>query len=142
MLPFCGYNMGDYLAYWLSLGRNHDAEKLPRIFYVNWFRKAADGRFLWPGFGDNSRVLEWVFRRCEGSAYAIDTPIGRVPAVGSLHLQGVEIAPEDIDELLRVDPAEWRAELPLIREHLAIFGEQLPPELLGQLDALEDRLNS
>jgi len=142
MLPFCGYNMGDYFAYWLAVGREHDPEKLPRIFYVNWFRKDAGGRFLWPGFGDNSRVLEWVFRRCEGRAYAIDTPIGRVPAIGSLHLDGVEIAPEDIDELLRVDPAEWRDELPSIREHLETFGKQLPAALLRQLDALEARLDS
>ncbi len=142
MLPFCGYNMGDYLAYWLAVGREHDPEKLPRIFYVNWFRKDAGGRFLWPGFGDNSRVLEWVFRRCEGRAYAIDTPIGRVPAIGSLHLDGVEIAPEDIDELLRVDPVEWLDELPSIREHLETFGKQLPAALLRQLDALEARLKA
>jgi phosphoenolpyruvate carboxykinase (GTP) len=142
MLPFCGYNMGDYFAYWLSIGREHDVAKLPRIFYVNWFRKDGDGRFLWPGFGDNSRVLEWVFRRCEGAAEAVDTAIGRVPAPGSLNLRGVEVAPADIDELLRVDPAEWREELASIREHLATFGEQLPGELLGQLDALHARLDS
>jgi phosphoenolpyruvate carboxykinase (GTP) len=142
MLPFCGYNMGDYFAYWLSIGREHDVAKLPRIFYVNWFRKAADGRFLWPGFGHNSRVLEWIFRRCEGAAEAVDTAIGRVPAPGSLNLRDVEVASADIDELLRVDPAEWRDELPSIREHLASFGEQLPGELLGQLDALQARLDS
>jgi phosphoenolpyruvate carboxykinase (GTP) len=142
MLPFCGYNMGDYFAYWLSIGREHDVAKLPRIFYVNWFRKDGDGRFLWPGFGDNSRVLEWVFRRCEGAAEAVDTAIGRIPAPGSLNLRGVEVAPADIDELLRVDPAEWREELGSIREHLASFGEQLPRELLGQLDALHARLDS
>ncbi|MGD1050376.1 MAG: phosphoenolpyruvate carboxykinase (GTP) [Solirubrobacteraceae bacterium] len=141
MLPFCGYNMGDYFAYWLSIGREHDNTRLPRIFYVNWFRKDADGRYLWPGFGDNSRVLEWVFRRCEGSAQAVETPIGMVPAPGSLHLQGVEIAPEDLEALLRVDTAEWRAELPSIHEHLATFGDQLPPALLRQLDALADRLD-
>jgi len=142
MLPFCGYNMGDYLAYWLSIGRERDNAKLPRIFYVNWFRKDPDGRFLWPGFGDNSRVLEWVFRRCEGSAAATDTPIGRVPAPGSLHLDGVDVAPDDLTELLRVDPAEWRDELPSIREHLDSFGEQLPAELLAELDALEKRLTA
>jgi len=142
MLPFCGYNMGDYLAYWLSIGRERDNAKLPRIFYVNWFRKDPDGRFLWPGFGDNSRVLEWGFRRCEGSAAATDTPIGRVPAPGSLHLDGVDVAPDDLTELLRVDPAEWRDELPSIREHLDSFGEQLPAELLAELDALEKRLTA
>jgi phosphoenolpyruvate carboxykinase (GTP) len=142
MLPFCGYNMGDYFAYWLSIGRDHDTARLPRIFYVNWFRKTPEGRYLWPGFGDNSRVLEWVFRRCEGTAHATDTPIGRVPAPGSLHLDGVEIAPEDLEQLLRVDSDEWRAEVPSIREHLATFGDQLPSALLRQLDALAERLTA
>jgi phosphoenolpyruvate carboxykinase (GTP) len=140
MLPFCGYNMGDYFAHWLRIGREHDRSKLPRIFYVNWFRKAADGHFLWPGFGENSRVLEWVFRRCEDRVAAIDTPIGRVPAPGSLDLDGIELAPEDVAELLEVDAAEWRAELASIREHLSNFGAQLPDELLSQLAALETRL--
>jgi phosphoenolpyruvate carboxykinase (GTP) len=140
MLPFCGYNMGDYFAYWLRIGREHDRSKLPRIFYVNWFRKAADGHFLWPGFGENSRVLEWVFRRCEGSIPAVDTPIGRLPAQDSLDLDGIELAPEDVAELLGVDAAEWREELSSIREHLATFGAQLPDELLRQLAALEARL--
>ena len=142
MLPFCGYNMGDYFAYWLAIGRNHDTAKLPRIFYVNWFRKDADGRYLWPGFGDNSRVLEWIFRRCEGAAAASETPIGRTPAPGALNLDGLEIAPEDLDRLLRVEVAEWREELPSIREHLDSFGAQLPPELRTQLDALEARLTA
>jgi phosphoenolpyruvate carboxykinase (GTP) len=143
MLPFCGYNMADYFAHWLQIGATApDRDLLPKIFYVNWFRKDAGGRFLWPGFGDNSRVLEWVFRRCEGRAYAIDTAIGRVPAIGSLYLDGVEIAPEDVDELLRVDPVEWLDELPSIREHLETFGKQLPPALLGQLEALEARLKA
>jgi len=142
MLPFCGYNMGDYFAAWLAIGREHATAKLPRIFYVNWFRKGADGRYLWPGFSENSRVLEWVFRRCEGRAEAIDTPIGRVPAARSLELDGMEIAPEDLDELLHVDPAQWREELPSIREHLETLGERLPAELLAQLDALAARLGS
>ena len=142
MLPFCGYNMGDYFAYWLSIGRDHDTARLPRIFYVNWFRKTPEGRYLWPGFGDNSRVLEWVFGRCEGTAEAVDTPIGRVPAPGSLDLEGVEIAPEDLEQLLRVDIDEWRDEVPSIREHLATFGDQLPPALRHQLDALAERLNA
>jgi phosphoenolpyruvate carboxykinase (GTP) len=142
MLPFCGYNMGDYFAYWLAIGRDHDRSKLPRIFYVNWFRRGADGHFLWPGFGENSRVLEWVFRRCQGRAEAVDTPIGRLPAPGSLNLEGATVSSEDLDELLSVDPAEWRAELPSIREHLATFGAQLPVELRRQLDELEARLNA
>jgi phosphoenolpyruvate carboxykinase (GTP) len=142
MLPFCGYNMGDYFAYWLAIGREHDRSKLPRIFYVNWFRKGSDGHFLWPGFGENSRILEWVFRRCQGRAEAVDTPIGRLPAPGSLDLDGVAVSAEALDELLRVDPAEWRDELPSIREHLATFGTQLPDELRRQLEALEARLNA
>jgi phosphoenolpyruvate carboxykinase (GTP) len=142
MLPFCGYNMGDYFAYWLAIGREHDRTKLPRIFYVNWFRKGSDGHFLWPGFGENSRILEWVFRRCQGRAEAVDTPIGRLPAPGSLNLDGATVSPEALDELLRVDPAEWRDELPSIREHLATFGDELPDELHRQLEALEARLDA
>jgi phosphoenolpyruvate carboxykinase (GTP) len=142
MLPFCGYNMGDYFAYWLAIGREHNSSKLPRIFYVNWFRKDADGRFLWPGFGDNSRVLEWVFRRCEGAAGATVTPIGLVPAPDSLHLDGLDLSDEDLDALLHVHPDEWRAELPSIRAHLESFGEQLPADLLVQLHALEERLGA
>jgi phosphoenolpyruvate carboxykinase (GTP) len=142
MLPFCGYNMGDYFSYWLRIGREHDNSKLPRIFYVNWFRKGPDGHFLWPGFGDNSRVLEWVFRRCEGAELAVDTPIGRLPAPGALDVDGIDIPAADLDDLLGVDAAEWLEELPSIREHLATFGEQLPPELPAQLAALEARLRA
>jgi phosphoenolpyruvate carboxykinase (GTP) len=142
MLPFCGYNMGDYFAYWLAVGREHDASKLPRIFQVNWFRKGPDGRFLWPGFGENSRVLEWVFRRCEDRAEAIDTPIGRIPAASSINVRGLKVPPEDLDELLRVDPAEWRDELDSIREHLSMFGAALPDELHRQLEALAARLGA
>jgi phosphoenolpyruvate carboxykinase (GTP) len=140
MLPFCGYHMGDYFAHWLTLAREHDASKLPRIFYVNWFRKADDGRWLWPGFGENSRVLEWVFRRCDDAAGAVDTPIGLVPAEGALNTAGLAIAAEDLDELLRVRSDEWTAELPSLREHFALFGDRLPAELTAQLDALEQRL--
>jgi len=142
MLPFCGYNMGDYFAYWLRIGRERDNSKLPRIFYVNWFRKTPDGRFLWPGFGENSRVLEWVFRRCEGTGEAVDTPIGRLPARDSLNVAGTAVTAADLDELLGVDEAAWIEELPSIREHLATFGEQLPEQLLGQLAALEARLRA
>jgi phosphoenolpyruvate carboxykinase (GTP) len=142
MLPFCGYNMGDYFDYWLQIGREHDNSKLPRIFYVNWFRKAPDGRFLWPGFGENSRVLEWVFRRCEGTGEAVDTPIGRLPAPNSLNVAGTKVDAADLEELLGVDAAAWIEEVPSIREHLAKFGEQLPQQLLGQLAALEARLRA
>ena len=142
MLPFCGYNMGDYFAYWLGIGQEHDASKLPRIFCVNWFRKDSDGRWLWPGYSENSRVLEWIFRRLEGSAEAIDEPIGRLPAPGALNVARLKIAPGAVEELLRVDRAAWAAELPLLREHLATFGDHLPGALMRQLEALEQRLQS
>jgi phosphoenolpyruvate carboxykinase (GTP) len=142
MLPFCGYNMGEYFGHWLRIGREHDNSKLPRIFYVNWFRKAPDGRYLWPGFGENSRVLEWAFRRCEGAQVAVDTPIGRVPAPGSFDVDGIDISEQDLGELLGVDSAAWLEELPSLRQHLATFGEQLPPELSDQLAALEARLRA
>ena len=102
MLPFCGYNMAEYFAHWLKMGEREGAQ-LPKIFYVNWFRKGADGRFLWPGFGENSRVLEWVFRRCDGDAEAVETPIGLVPAEGDLNTEGLDIDPDDLAEVLRVD---------------------------------------
>ncbi len=142
MLPFCGYNMADYFEHWLEIGRRGDTSKLPRIFYVNWFRKDAEGRFLWPGFGDNSRVLEWVFRRCTGEAEANETPIGLVPAPGDLYTGGLDIAAEDLDEVLAVDREALREQLPQVREHLAQFGDGLPDELQAQLDALEQRLGT
>ena len=141
MLPFCGYNMGDYFAHWLRIGAEApDPSVLPKIFYVNWFRKDADGRWLWPGFGDNSRVLEWVFQRVSGRADAVETPIGFVPARGEIDLEGTRMSKEDMEELLRVDVDEWRAEVPLIRAHFAQFGDHLPVELGGALDDLERRL--
>jgi len=142
MLPFCGYNMGEYFQHWLEIGRRGEADKLPRIFYVNWFRKDADGRFLWPGFGDNSRVLEWVFRRCAGDADAHETPIGLVPAPGDLYTAGLEIAPEDLEAVLTVDPDVVREQLPQLSEHLARFGDDLPDELRAQFEALERRLDT
>jgi phosphoenolpyruvate carboxykinase (GTP) len=142
MLPFCGYNMGDYFAYWLAIAREHDTAKLPRFFSVNWFRKDASGAWLWPGYSENSRVLEWVFRRLEGSAEALDTAIGRVPSAGALDISGLRITREAVAELLRVDSEAWKAELPLLREHFATFGAKLPPELAAALDALEQRLSS
>jgi phosphoenolpyruvate carboxykinase (GTP) len=140
MLPFCGYNMADYLAHWLHMGDIVDTDKLPRIFYVNWFRKAADGRYLWPGFGDNSRVLEWVFERCAGRGEAVDTPVGLVPAPGALPLDGLELDPADLDELLRVDAEEWQAEVPSIAEHFDALGERLPKALRDELADLRRRL--
>jgi phosphoenolpyruvate carboxykinase (GTP) len=140
MLPFCGYHMADYFRHWLEIGERGDADKLPKIFYVNWFRKDPSGRWLWPGFGENSRVIAWAFRRCDDDAVAEETPIGLVPAAGSLDLDGLDIPSEDLDELLRVDPAEWREELPSMHEHFAKFGDQLPGELREQLDTLEAKV--
>jgi len=140
MLPFCGYNMGDYFAHWLTIGASADAAKLPKLFYVNWFRKDADGRFLWPGYGENSRVLAWVFERCAGGASAVDTAIGRLPAADALDTTGLTLAPGATSELLSVDEDEWRAELPLIEEHYAVFADHLPSALHDELDALAKRL--
>src|SRR4051794_25083712 len=140
MLPFCGYNMADYFQHWLDIGSKGDAAKLPRIFYVNWFRKDDDGKFLWPGFGENSRVLEWVFRRCDGEAEAVETPIGCGPAGGALDTEGLDLAPEDLRRLLEVDEDAVKSELTQVREHLAKFGDQLPGEVRRQFDVLEERL--
>ncbi|MDB5693496.1 MAG: phosphoenolpyruvate carboxykinase, partial [Alphaproteobacteria bacterium] len=139
MLPFCGYNMADYFAHWLKLGKREGAE-LPRVFYVNWFRKDAGGKFLWPGFGENSRVLEWVFRRCEDAADAVETPIGLLPTAGAIDTDGLNVSPEAMEELLSVDTELVKAQLPQIRDHLAKFGEKLPVEISAQLQALEERL--
>ena len=140
MLPFCGYHMGDYFAHWLKLGARADAAKLPRIYYVNWFRKGADGRFLWPGYGDNSRVLKWIFERVEGTGRAVDTPIGRLPAPGALDVSGAPVSEAALAELLRVDVEAWRGELEAIRAHYEKFGARLPQGLRDELDGLEQRL--
>jgi phosphoenolpyruvate carboxykinase (GTP) len=140
MLPFCGYHMGDYFSHWLKVGASKGAQ-MPRVFYVNWFRKDDEGNFLWPGFGENSRVLEWVFRRCEGAAEAEETPIGNVPAPGALNVEGLEISDEAMAELVAVDPAEWKIELPAMHQHFARFGKHLPDELHEQLSDLERRLS-
>jgi phosphoenolpyruvate carboxykinase (GTP) len=141
MLPFCGYHMADYFAHWLRIGRQTDPAKLPRIYYVNWFRRDCEGNFLWPGYGENSRVLEWICRRCDGEAEGRETPIGIVPTPDALNTTGLEISPEALEELLRVDPNEWRKELPAIHQHFARFGDRLPRELRDQLEDLERRLN-
>ena len=140
MLPFCGYNMGDYFGHWLALGREADADKLPRIFYVNWFRKDKDGTFLWPGFGENGRVLAWIFRRCDDEAEAVESPIGRVPAEGAIETEGLDLSEQEMAKLLEVDPELFRAQLPQVTEHLATFGDDLPAEIREQLEALERRL--
>jgi phosphoenolpyruvate carboxykinase (GTP) len=139
MLPFCGYNMADYFGHWLTIGRREGA-RLPKVFYVNWFRKGDDGKFLWPGFGDNSRVLEWIFRRCDGEGEVRETPIGLVPAEGDLDVDGLAISPEQVRALLAVDEEAVRAELPQVREHLAKFGDRLPAEVRRQLERLEEGL--
>jgi phosphoenolpyruvate carboxykinase (GTP) len=139
MLPFCGYNMADYFGHWLKIGRT-DGVKLPGIFYVNWFRKGEDGKFLWPGFGDNSRVLAWIFRRLDGDVGAQETVAGNVPRPQDLETEGLDISDEQLAELLRVDEDGVREEVDQIREHLAQFGGRLPPELHAQLEALERRL--
>jgi phosphoenolpyruvate carboxykinase (GTP) len=140
MLPFCGYHMADYFAHWLRIGASADPAKLPKIFYVNWFRKDPEGRFLWPGYGENSRVLQWVCRRCDGDAEATETPIGFIPTAEALDTEGLEIDREDLETLLRFEPHEWRAELPAIHQHFARFGDRLPGELRAQLENLERRL--
>jgi phosphoenolpyruvate carboxykinase (GTP) len=140
MLPFCGYNMADYFGHWLEVGAAVAAAKLPKIFYVNWFRKDADGKWLWPGYGENSRVLEWVFERVAGRGDATETAIGFVPTKDALNLEGLDISEADLDELLKVDVDDWRAEVPLIREHFATFGDKLPPALNDEVDDLAQRL--
>jgi len=142
MLPFCGYNMADYFAHWLRIGAaaQSDPIRLPRLYLVNWFRKDGQGRFAWPGFGDNVRVLKWIVERIEGDAPAIDTPIGRLPTADSLDLEGLELSDADRDLLLSVDPLVWREEAALSRDYLAGFGDRLPPTLWGEQEALEARL--
>jgi phosphoenolpyruvate carboxykinase (GTP) len=139
MLPFCGYDFGSYFSHWLAVGRR-DGVQLPRIFYVNWFRKDADGKFIWPGFGENSRVLEWIVRRCHGEVDAVETPIGLVPRREDLNLEGLEISSDALDQLLEVDGDALRAELPQLRAHLERFGDRLPREVMAHLERLEAEL--
>jgi phosphoenolpyruvate carboxykinase (GTP) len=136
MLPFCGYNMADYWTHWLEIGRKSGA-RLPRIYLVNWFRKNADGRFMWPGFGDNSRVIEWIFGRCSGEDDAVRTPIGMLPAPGALDMRGLDVDDSDLAALLAVDVAAWAQEVVAIEEHYARFGSRLPAELAGRLAELK-----
>ncbi len=140
MLPFCGYNMGDYFAHWLDIGANAKAENLPQIFLVNWFRRDEDGRFLWPGFGENSRVLKWVFERVSGTGDAVATAIGYLPAQGALDLDGLDVSDDDLEEILSVDVEGWRTAIPQIEQHYAQFGDHLPDQLRDELASLEKRL--
>jgi phosphoenolpyruvate carboxykinase (GTP) len=140
MLPFIGYDAGDYFEHWLTIGKSADAAKLPRIYYVNWFRRDGDGRFLWPGFGENCRVLKWVVERIEGRATAHETPIGYVPTTESLDIDGLDMTPDQIREALHVSTQEWAAEIPQIQEWFDKFGDTLPATLLTELDALKARL--
>ncbi len=139
MLPFCGYNMGDYFAHWLEIGQRPGAQ-LPKLFWVNWFRRAEDGSFLWPGFGENSRVLKWIIERVDDAADAVQTPIGQVPTPEALDLDGLELDDATVAELLTVDPDSWRAEIPQLEQHYATFGDRLPETLRDQLAELEKLL--
>jgi len=140
MLPFCGYNMADYFQHWLKLGQQADDTKLPKIFFVNWFRRDEDGRFLWPGYGENSRVLKWVFERIDGKAAAAKTAIGNLPPVDALDLTGLDIDERDLQELLSLDTNGWREAVPQIRDHFGGFGDRLPGQLTARLNELEQSL--
>ncbi len=142
MLPFCGYNMADYWGHWLKIGGFTSPDKLPRIYSVNWFRKDSDGKFMWPGFGENSRVLEWIVNRLSDKAEAVDTPIGRVPAPGALNTVGLDITDAQLAELFAVNADSWLAETDLTREYYAEFGDRVPAELNEQLQGLRDRLKN
>ncbi|MGA7398842.1 MAG: phosphoenolpyruvate carboxykinase (GTP) [Candidatus Sulfotelmatobacter sp.] len=142
MLPFCGYHMGDYFGHWLKMGEHSAASRLPKIFYVNWFRQNQKGKFLWPGYGENSRVLKWIFERCDGKVHAKETAIGRIPEVADLDTAGLDLDSAHVEELLSVDVEGWMAEVPLIREHFAHFGSHLPEGLNLEVKSLEERLRA
>lgn len=142
MRPFCGYHIGDYLQHWLDMESKTDPDKLPKIFYVNWFRKDEDGKFIWPGFGENSRVLKWIFERVTGEGKAVETPIGYMPTIDAIDTEGLDISEEAMKELLSVNKEEWLKEVEDIRKYYATFGDKLPAELVRQLDALEERLKA
>ena len=142
MLPFCGYNMADYFAHWLKIGKQADAAKLPKIFFVNWFRRDTDGRYIWPGFGENSRVLKWVFERVDGKSAVDRTAIGLLPAAGALDTTALDVPQDDLDTLLSVDVDGWLAAVPQIRQHFEQFGEHIPAELSAALATLEHQLTA
>ncbi len=140
MLPFCGYNMADYFGHWVKVGQQLRFDRAPRIFQVNWFRRGADGRFLWPGFGDNARVIDWIIRRVEGKVPAVDTPIGRVPRTADLNLDGITVPQEDLDELFSIDTESWLTEARLTEEFYDTFGTKVPSALRAELASLRYRL--
>lgn len=140
MLPFCGYHMGDYFAHWIQIGRMTFAEKLPKIFYVNWFRKDENGKFMWPGYGDNIRVIKWILERIDETGAYVDTPIGRLPDKGALELDGLNMSPDTCLKLCHVDKEAWAEEVKEMREYYKIFGDKLPKQLTEELDKIEERL--
>jgi phosphoenolpyruvate carboxykinase (GTP) len=142
MLPFCGYHMGDYFGHWVSIGRNAPVPaNLPKIFNVNWFRKGPDNKFLWPGYGDNIRVLKWIFETLEGTADVVETPIGLVPGKNAIDVSGLPDVAAKMDKILEVNPQEWLDECELIAEHQAIFGNRLPKEMTQEFEKLKERLH-
>ena len=140
MLPFCGYNMADYFGHWLKVGQGLRFDRAPRIFQVNWFRKGSDGRFLWPGFGDNVRVLDWIVRRIQGEVSAVDSPIGRLPHTSDLNLDGIDTTEQDLAELFAIDSASWQQEADLTQGFFDEFGGRIPAPLQAELEALRYRL--
>jgi phosphoenolpyruvate carboxykinase (GTP) len=142
MLPFIGYHVGDYLQHWLDIGAKTTPDKLPKIFYVNWFRKDENGKWLWPGFGENSRVLKWIVERVNGEGKAVKTPIGYMPTVDAIDIEGLDVPVEDMKELLTVNKEGWLREVESIKKHYDNYGEKLPKELIAQLHALEERLSN
>ncbi|MDR3172443.1 MAG: phosphoenolpyruvate carboxykinase (GTP), partial [Treponema sp.] len=142
MLPFCGYHMGDYFKHWISIGQKGDPDKLPKIFFVNWFRKSPEGKFIWPGYGENSRVLAWIFDRCDGKGKSVDTPIGILPTPDAIE-RPEGVSESDMAEILKVDIEGWKAEIADVRQnHYPKFGDKLPKELYSELEAIEHRLNA
>jgi phosphoenolpyruvate carboxykinase (GTP) len=140
MLPFCGYNMADYWQHWLNIGANLEADKLPRIFQVNWFRKDANGKFMWPGFGDNSRVVEWIAKRIEGLVELEESAIGGLPFKKDFNLDGLDVSDEKFEQIFDVDSASWQVEARMTREYFAEFGDRVPQPLRAELAELESRL--
>jgi phosphoenolpyruvate carboxykinase (GTP) len=142
MLPFCGYHMGDYFKHWIKIGQTHDESKLPKIFFVNWFRKDKDGKFMWPGYGENSRVLAWIFDRCDDKDNFVDTPIGKLPKPDAIE-PPAGVSEDAMKELTSVDIEGWKKEIDDVRKnHYPKFGDKLPKELYAELDAIEKRLNA
>jgi len=140
MLPFCGYNMGDYFKHWIEIGKKSSPDKLPKIFFVNWFRKNEKGKFIWPGYGDNIRALKWAIERVNGTGKFVETPIGRLPADGALDTDGLDISADDLKKLFTVDKEQGIKEVSEMREYYKKFGDRLPAELTAELDKIEARL--